>query len=408
MGVGQPWGRYDDMFSGWASKVVADHMGLGTKSGAPYIYHNKASNPFVNLAKEYMGLEWQEEVIRFFDSVRLTSTTAEDSYVELANLVESNLSHLSPYFSRLAEAMRLWVGFWRNRTADRLVAIPSRSSATQNTIKTLEAYKQEIESENTLKPVDSKNRSLVDKIFYINMDISTDRRQHIEEMLNKTNISYERVVPINLGTTEEIYQNYVVKQNFTFCDYEQFKKKINFIDTHGAASLYFTFKQIADRVCNNDIPGLDVGSRVLILEDDVTFDDAWHERLEEAMEAIANVNWTIARLGMWGEQRKEDMINKYWHRVSQPLYIPGWPPTYYYHGILAVLIEVGARTQPLCDIFATKPVCWIEGVLGAAELDAYCIDYAYTVGHHGTFASVRGKIDGEGGRLKRRRKLLTQ
>lgn len=51
MGSGQPWGRYDDMFSGWASKVVADHLGLGSKSGAPYIYHNKASNPFTNLAK---------------------------------------------------------------------------------------------------------------------------------------------------------------------------------------------------------------------------------------------------------------------------------------------------------------------------------------------------------------------
>ena len=137
MGVGQPWGRYDDMFSGWASKVVADHLGLGTKSGAPYIFHNKASNPFTNLAKEYMGLEWQEEVIRFFDSVRLTSLTAEDSYIELANLVESNLAHLSPYFSRLAEAMRLWVGFWRDRAADRLRAIPSRSSATEKSLKTL-------------------------------------------------------------------------------------------------------------------------------------------------------------------------------------------------------------------------------------------------------------------------------
>lgn len=77
-----------------------------------------------------MGLEWQEEAIRFFDSVRLTSLTSEDSYVELANLVESNLAHLSPYFNRLAEAMRLWVKFWRDRTADTLRAYPSRSSNT--------------------------------------------------------------------------------------------------------------------------------------------------------------------------------------------------------------------------------------------------------------------------------------
>lgn len=403
MGVGQPWGRYDDMFSGWASKVVADHLGLGTKSGAPYIYHNKASNPFTNLAKEYMGLEWQEEAIRFFDSVHLTSLTAEDSYIELANLVESNLAHLSPYFTRLAEAMRLWVGFWRDRAADRLEAIPSRSSATTTSLKTLEAYKEIADGSKVANNTTNVSRSLIDKIYYINMDISTDRRQHIEEMLNKTKIPYERVVPINLGTTEEIYQNYVVKQNFTFCDYEQFRKKINFIDTHGAASLYFTFKQIADKVCKNDIPGLDIGSRVLILEDDVTFDDAWHERLVDAMDALSGFNWSIARLGMWGDQRKEDMINKYWHRVSQPLFIPGWPPQYFYHGILAVLVEVGSRTQPLCDLFATKPVCWIEGVLGAPELEAYCIDYAYTIGHHGDFKSVRGKIDGEGGRKRKRK-----
>jgi reversibly glycosylated polypeptide/UDP-arabinopyranose mutase len=44
------------MFAGWASKVIADHLGFGVKSGAPYIFHNKASNPFTNLKKEYMGL----------------------------------------------------------------------------------------------------------------------------------------------------------------------------------------------------------------------------------------------------------------------------------------------------------------------------------------------------------------
>ena len=35
MGDGQPWARYDDMFAGWASKVVIDHIGAGVKSGAP-------------------------------------------------------------------------------------------------------------------------------------------------------------------------------------------------------------------------------------------------------------------------------------------------------------------------------------------------------------------------------------
>lgn len=59
MGEGQPIGRYDDMWAGWCSKVICDHMGVGSKTGLPYVWHSKASNPFVNLRKEYKGIFWQ-------------------------------------------------------------------------------------------------------------------------------------------------------------------------------------------------------------------------------------------------------------------------------------------------------------------------------------------------------------
>jgi hypothetical protein len=39
--------------------VVCDHLGLGVKTGLPYIFHSKASNPFTNLRKEYKGIFWQ-------------------------------------------------------------------------------------------------------------------------------------------------------------------------------------------------------------------------------------------------------------------------------------------------------------------------------------------------------------
>ncbi len=32
---------------------ICDHLDLGVKTGLPYIWHSKASNPFVNLRKEY-------------------------------------------------------------------------------------------------------------------------------------------------------------------------------------------------------------------------------------------------------------------------------------------------------------------------------------------------------------------
>ena len=91
------------MWAGWASKTVADHMGVGCKTGHPYIKHNKASNPFVNLMKEYKGLEWQEEVIRFFDTVQLSEASrsdAGDAYIDLSWHVHTKLGHLNPYFQR--------------------------------------------------------------------------------------------------------------------------------------------------------------------------------------------------------------------------------------------------------------------------------------------------------------------
>ena len=131
MGEGQPWARYDDMFAGWASKVVADHLGVGVKSGKPYIYHNKLSNPFVNLKKEYMGLEWQEDIIRFFaNDVTFSSDddTPIKAYVQLARQIRTRFSELNPYFDRMAESMILWTNIWSQVDDESIKLIPSRSS----------------------------------------------------------------------------------------------------------------------------------------------------------------------------------------------------------------------------------------------------------------------------------------
>jgi reversibly glycosylated polypeptide / UDP-arabinopyranose mutase len=122
MGEGMPWARYDDMFAGWASKACADHLGFGVKSGDPYILHNKASNPFTNLKKEYMGLFWQEDLIAFFKSLQLSAHAddAEKCYLELADKIQDRFGKTHPYFHRLAKAMRIWIHLWRQRSANKL------------------------------------------------------------------------------------------------------------------------------------------------------------------------------------------------------------------------------------------------------------------------------------------------
>ena len=132
MGDGQPWGRYDDMIMGWTGKKCADALRFGVKSGAPYIIHNKASNPFTNLKKEYKGLEWQEHAIDFFKRLELSdaaSASAEACYLETADALEASLGHLHPYFTRFATAMRLWVGAWNEAQAGKIAFSPSRVSS---------------------------------------------------------------------------------------------------------------------------------------------------------------------------------------------------------------------------------------------------------------------------------------
>ncbi|KAL0441989.1 UNVERIFIED_CONTAM: UDP-arabinopyranose mutase 1 [Sesamum radiatum] len=114
MGDGQPIGRYDDMWAGWCTKVICDHLGLGVKTGLPYIWHSKASNPFVNLKKEYKGIYWQEELIPFFQSVTIPKdcTTVQKCYIELSKQVKAKLGKVDDYFNKLADAMVTWIDAW--------------------------------------------------------------------------------------------------------------------------------------------------------------------------------------------------------------------------------------------------------------------------------------------------------
>lgn len=135
MGDGQPWARYDDMFAGWASKRVADHLGVGVKSGQPYIRHDKASNPFTNLKKEYKGLWWQERVIPIIQHFTFSQHAhdAGSCYRELAEHIRKELASLHEYFTRLAAAMEAWVGLWESAERGTIAFVPSRKRKSHMT-----------------------------------------------------------------------------------------------------------------------------------------------------------------------------------------------------------------------------------------------------------------------------------
>ena len=120
MGAGQPWGRYDDLWAGWCSKVICDHLGYGVKTGRPYVVHEKASDWRANMRREAAGLRWAADLHAFFESVALddgplSCDTVEECYVALARQVETCASAPSTRTSRASPAP--WRSGWSCRAS---------------------------------------------------------------------------------------------------------------------------------------------------------------------------------------------------------------------------------------------------------------------------------------------------
>lgn len=132
MGEGQPWGRYDDLWAGWCSKVICDHIGLGVKTGRPYVVHEKASDWRVNIRREAAGMRWASDLHAFFAGVTFEAhhDTVEACYLQLARQVEHRLGRRDRYFVRLARAMETWIELWREFGS---VDVMSRSTEPMGT-----------------------------------------------------------------------------------------------------------------------------------------------------------------------------------------------------------------------------------------------------------------------------------
>lgn len=110
------WETVEDIWCGMCVKVICDHLGLGVKSGMPYVWRKERGDAVESLKKEWEGVKLMEEVVPFFQSVRLprSAVTAEDCVVEMAKTVKEELGKVDPMFSRASDAMAEWVKLWKS------------------------------------------------------------------------------------------------------------------------------------------------------------------------------------------------------------------------------------------------------------------------------------------------------
>ncbi|KAK2361860.1 UDP-arabinopyranose mutase [Trifolium repens] len=110
------WETVEDIWCGLCVKAICDHLSLGVKSGLPYVWRAERGNAIESLKKEWKGVKLMEEVVPFFQSVRLpqSATTAEDCVAEMAKAVKEQLGKVDPMFSQAAAAMEEWVKLWKS------------------------------------------------------------------------------------------------------------------------------------------------------------------------------------------------------------------------------------------------------------------------------------------------------
>ncbi len=113
-----PFDRFGDIWCGILMKKIVDHMGLSVSTGTPYIHHDRASDPFVNLCKEANGIKvneifWERidsiELPKLLDSNDITQVSAQH-YAFIGSKMEElfkDVEH-SWYFSMLGDAMVEW------------------------------------------------------------------------------------------------------------------------------------------------------------------------------------------------------------------------------------------------------------------------------------------------------------
>lgn len=105
MGEGYPYRRFEDIWCGVISKKVCDHLGLLVSVGRPFIFHSKASDPFVNLEKEAPGVRLNEIFWEKVDRIELSGKNPCDCMLEIGEGLKQDDDD---YVQKLGKAIVVW------------------------------------------------------------------------------------------------------------------------------------------------------------------------------------------------------------------------------------------------------------------------------------------------------------
>jgi reversibly glycosylated polypeptide/UDP-arabinopyranose mutase len=106
MGQGQPYHRFADIWCGWILKKVCDHLRWSVRSGAPFVFHSRASNAARNAELESHGLSMNDSLWRLMHETEIEGETARECLDSLYRRIVESID--GTYWSNCARAARVW------------------------------------------------------------------------------------------------------------------------------------------------------------------------------------------------------------------------------------------------------------------------------------------------------------
>lgn len=151
--------------------------------------------------------------------------------------------------------------------------------------------------------------TVLKRVFYINLDSSTDRRDHMEHALSGFPGAVKRVPAVKVNELDrEPLAPFVTQQGLDDSLKGKYSELVR--KTIACWMSHVTLWQSLEK-------DLEPEERVLILEDDVQFPANWVDNVSETL-AGAPAGWDLLKVCGWGQHRSADVVNENWA-------VPRWP-----------------------------------------------------------------------------------
>lgn len=208
------------------------------------------------------------------------------------------------------------------------------------------------------------------KVFYINMDKDTDRRERITEQLRMyaANLEHVRVQGISTDDLQN-HPDYVSDKLSTKCCAADRSCEAMFdkdIRNWRSCCCDFSHRKAYEQIAQQD-DGL-----YLVIEDDVEFEPEWQSKLREAWAKVP-ADWDVLRLGFWGDMHPDDRTNDGpWLKARRDH--GKWPEFKGYYGAHAVLLTPG-KARSLLEKIKGAPLDYADRFTKQTkQLNNYVLD----------------------------------